>query len=359
MPLGAVSQQHDYAQPLYRNFHETVAIGESSFRVTVPRSYAAIRLPNGETLRRRFKFTELNVTPGFYSQRALVLGVDGDGVSEPVPEQEDLSLQFALGYVCLDSLYFAERPDGTLFESPYDQGNVSLTLQEFVKGLNAKFQVQVPTGFTPSPLFFDWVDLQWYEAAEGEQEEVQQDTHNSADQTAPLSVDPATLVVFNSEAYYGVEYGGNLEAFKNALPASVRNLTGANNFLLPTTLEAMADVRIRLHVAPNATASFSSNVQLEALGFTSIQVGGRGLKNRYHLSNLGSGSDYLVFTGNNPPSLELAATVGRVYCKPTRESHVFDEEVVKFPAGTFSSTSQSRPDLSPAEVQRRAEQVSI
>jgi len=78
--------QKKQQQPVYLNFHETVEVGKSSFAVSVPRSWSTIQLPSGETLRREFKFTELNITPGFYSQRASVLGVDSDSNIEVIDE---------------------------------------------------------------------------------------------------------------------------------------------------------------------------------------------------------------------------------------------------------------------------------
>jgi hypothetical protein len=104
-------------QPVYLNFHETVAVGESSFAVSVPRSWSMIQLPNGETLRREFKFTELNITPRFYSQTASVLGVDADSIVRAEDGSEDFSLLFAVGYSCQESLYFSEKPEGGFADS--------------------------------------------------------------------------------------------------------------------------------------------------------------------------------------------------------------------------------------------------
>ena len=330
----------DFAQPVYRNFKENVPVGGSSFKVSVPRSYTTVRLPNGETLQRQFRFTELNVTPGFFSQRALVIGVDGDGTVEPA--ETDLTLRFALGFTCTESLYFSERANGLLVESPFDQLNREMTLQDFVSGLNAHFAALTPVGFRRPPVFFDWVDLSWYRT-QGQPDEAQQVDHNSADQVGD-GLDVGELAL--SELYYGVEEG-DLGPFFNALPASARRLTGVNNYLLPTTLETedpdelLNNVRIRIHVAPNVTASFSSETQLRVLGFTPEHVGGRGLKKRFHLKNRAlQGSDYIVLTGSLPPLVLLKATTGRVFCKSAKNVHVFDWETVTFPAGAFTENAR-------------------
>lgn len=330
----------DYAQPVYRNFKETVPVGASSFRVSVPRSYTSVRLPNGQTLHRHFRFSELNVTPGFFSQRAMVIGVDGDGTVEPA--ETDLALRFALGFTCPESLYFSERANGLLVESPFDQLNREMTLQEFVSGLNAHFAALTPVGFRRPPVFFDWVDLSWYRT-QGQPDEPQQVAHDSADQVR-AGHDVGELAL--SELYYGVEEE-DLGPFFDALPASARRLTGVNNYLLPTTLETedsaelLNNVRIRIHIAPNVAASFSSETQLRVLGFTAEQVGGRGLKKRFHLKNRAlQGSDYIVLTGLLPPLVILRATSGRVFCKPAKNVHVFDWETVTFPAGAFSENTR-------------------
>ena len=333
-------QFHDRNQPVYLNFHETVPVGESSFAVSVPRSWSTIQLPNGETLRRRFKFTELNITPGFYSQRASVLGVDADSIVRSVEGSDDLSLRFAVGYTCLDSLYHAEKADGSFAESPYEQGNLPLTLQEFVNALNAKFQTLVPTGFASSPVFFDWVDLKWYEVADGEPERHQQVAHDSEDQTVPLSVDPSSMVSFLREEYYGInEEDGDLAPFENGLPASVRKMTGVNDYVLPTSV--VRELRIRIHVAPNTKVSFSASSQLEGLGFTQAQAGGRGTKQRFHLANPWIGGNaYAIFTAEKSPQPNIPKAPARVFCTNTRDTHTFKDETVTFTTGSFAENWQ-------------------
>lgn len=325
--------QKKQQQPVYLNFHETVEVGKSSFAVSVPRSWSTIQLPSGETLRREFKFTELNITPGFYSQRASVLGVDSDSNIEVIDENEELALPFAVGYDCLESLYFDEKINGVLAESHFDAGVSDATLQEFVTAFNAKFASKIPAGFTSPPVFLDWVDLNWYTAAVGTPDRVQQVAHSSADQTHTLAVDPAANVGFFREAYYGIGETDELEPFGDALPASVRKMTGVNNYLLPTNVTN--DIRIRIHIAPNTTLSFSANFHLESLGFVSVFR--RGEKRRIHLPNSTPlGNNYKVLTGQRVPLARIIKTPGKVYVKPSKLSHRFADGIVNFPAGSFS-----------------------
>ena len=330
------------SQSVYRNFHESVPIGQNAFTVAVPRSFATERLQNGETRERKFRFTELYVTPGYFSQKALILGVDGDGTVEP--NEEDLNLEFSLGYGCTNELFFEEDAREVVTERPFDQDKREMTLQDFVTEVNNHFQSLVPVGFTRSPVFLDWVDLSWYKSDGDEPDEPQQDTHTSADQTVPFPVDPESSVKALSQLYYEVD-AEHVERYGNALPLSLRKMTGVNNYLLPTTLvsedgeveeEVLSNLRLRIHVAPNVTAAFSSEAQLEGLGFTAVQLGGRGKKKRYCFDNIGFGSDYLVFTAANEPSTSMPASTGKIYVSPTNTSFRFEQRRINFPAGSFS-----------------------
>jgi len=339
---------------VYRNFHEHVPVGESHFSVTLPKSYANIKLPSGDTLHRRFRFTELTATPGFFSQRALLLGADGDGTVEPA--EADLSLNFSLGYTCHDTLYFVEGEDGQLEESVFDQGNRASTLQVFVEDFNAHHERLIPPGFRRTPVFWDWVDLDWYRTR-GEPDRLQQESHDSADQTVVFRPDPAAMVRASDVVYYGVDSLDVPEALEpfaaRGLPLSARTLTGVNPYSLPTLFETQVEglplaanhtvrnVRMRLHVAPNTTVSFTSLAQLEALGFTAEQLGSR-TRRRYDFSNIGHGNEYLIFTGEAKPSFRLPALKAKVYCGPARKvAHQYGNERVVFPAGVFAENARA------------------
>jgi hypothetical protein len=78
----------------------------------------------------------------------------------------DLPLATAVWNRCT----FQKKPEGGLAESPLEAGNFEFTLQEFFNALNAKFQSLVPVGYATSPVFFDWVDLKWYNSDKGQPE---------------------------------------------------------------------------------------------------------------------------------------------------------------------------------------------
>ena len=62
---------------VYKPFQEEVNAGHSSFTFSLPRHYASASLhANGEMKKRNFYFSEFNIVPSFYSQRAAQLGLD-------------------------------------------------------------------------------------------------------------------------------------------------------------------------------------------------------------------------------------------------------------------------------------------
>jgi hypothetical protein len=354
-------------QPVYRNFHENVPVGKSHFSVTLPKSYANIKLPSRDTLHRRFRFTELTATPGFFSQRALLLGADGDGTVEPAEAAP--SLNFSLGYTCHDTLYFVQGEEGELEEAVFDQGNRASTLQVFVEDFNAHHERLIPPGFRRTPVFWDWVDLEWYRTR-GQPDRLQQETHDSADQTVVFRPDPVAMVIGSDVVYYRVYSLDDPEALEpfaaKGLPLSARTLAGVNPYSLSTLFETQVEglplaanytvrnVRLRLHVAPNTTVSFSSQAQLEALGFTAEQLGNR--KKRYDFSNVGYGNEYLIFTGEAKPSFRLPALKAKVYCQPARSriAHQFGNERVVFPAGVFAENARAY-----GAIQRAVEEAKL
>ncbi len=138
------------------------------------------------------------------------------------------------------------------------------------------------------------------------------------------------MVSGSDVVYYGVDSLDDPEALEpfaaRGLPLSARTLMGVNPYCLPTLFETegikgqppaanytVRNVRLQLHVAPNMTVSFTSQAQLEALGFTVEQLGNRN-KRRYDFSNVGHGNEYLIFTGETKPSFRLPALKAKVYC---------------------------------------------
>ena len=88
-----------------------------------------------------------------------------------------------------------------------------------------------------------------------------------------------------ADVYYDEPYDPNKHF--NALPLSARSVTGANNYLIPTSMvvETLEHFRFRLVLAPNTAALFSTNGPLLNMGFTDSQIGERTKKNKFIINN--------------------------------------------------------------------------
>jgi hypothetical protein len=124
-----------------------------------------------------------------------------------------------------------------------------------------------------------------------------------------------------SDVYYGVAYEETLH--DNALPPSVKNVTGANNFLYPTAVSQieLSDVRVRMTLAPNTKVTFSTDKQLSSMGFSDAQIGDRKGKKQFVFENL-STSDYLTIQAENQPLAKLLVTTLSLRIYPASENVV-------------------------------------
>ncbi len=76
-------------------------------------------------------------------------------------------------------------------------------------------------------------------------------------------------------AYYGE--ANDLAKHFNALPRLARKVFGVNNYLIPTemTKEVLENFRLKINIAPNSVAGFSTDSYLLRMGFDSSQYGKR------------------------------------------------------------------------------------
>jgi hypothetical protein len=75
--------------------------------------------------------------------------------------------------------------------------------------------------------------------------------------------------------YYGEVYDANKHY--NALPHSARNIRMANNYLIPSLMtdKLLLHFRLRINIAPNSVANFSTEPHLMSMGFDVAQYGTR------------------------------------------------------------------------------------
>ena len=129
---------------------------------------------------------------------------------------------------------------------------------DLIKQINTYYESNKPTGIVSTPIFFDWIDLRFEKVTDKTFDEYYQ------------SMAPT---------YYGEDF--DPAKHFNALPRSARKVFGVNNYLLPTLLvgEVLENVRLRINIAPNSFASFSTDTHLLSMGFDSSQYGNRKYKN--------------------------------------------------------------------------------
>lgn len=260
--------------------------GASTFEVEVPRVFSD----------RKFHFSKLILSPDYFSQQAAYYDQDLD---------EDLQAHVN-GYHMYATLRFSK--DALFPAEQFVQSiTTAKTIDTLLRDINNYFEVNKPTGMTRSPLFFDWIDQQLEDAEDDLTEAVQE-----------LAL-----------TYYDTEFDPSVHG--NALPPSVRDLPRVNNTVYPEKIpmENVADrIRIRLHLSPEMSATFSTDVQLKTMGFSTDDYGKRSGKNRFLIKN--ETDDYLVLTASNPPFGSYTwstNTLTRVQVAPTSDtwiSHVYE-----------------------------------
>ena len=303
---------------VYKPFHEEVSAGSSSFNITLPRHYI---LAGGggsgnvkSSQKRNFFFTEFNVIPSFYSQRAAQFGLDSDS---QLSASVKLDLRFSHTFN-KDNVYKLE----TGVDVKFDQNKRMYRLDQFIQAFNSFFETNKPEGITYAPCFLDWVDVKWH------------------------SCNPNMFVPECMEMYYGdfdpAQDGAR--DYSNALEPSVRKVKGANNYIFPDEVynvesDVRENVRLRLLVAPLTKILFSTDALLLQLGFTKAQCGPRGLHNRIIFEN-DSASEWAEWKGVNPPYLNLTPTTTTIMPKVTQDSSAVEGKVIETNMATFMQNDE-------------------
>ena len=135
-----------------------------------------------------------------------------------------------------------------------------------------------------SPVFLDWCDTRWYD------------------------FDPAKIMPTVLEHYYEEIDDEPPFDYFDALPKSVRKVFHANNYKVPTTIfdskEMLAQIRIRINLAPLTTLLLSTDLMLTQLGFSKDQYK-RGVANKIVLENT-SATEYLCIVAENAPMINIS-----------------------------------------------------
>ena len=221
-----------------------VRAGNSTFEIQVPKTY----------LNRIFSFDNVMLISNLYAEQA-------QSFNEETEEELSEILSFN---IYIQAVFMRDKKDkfyGPTYEMP---AGVTSTV-DLVKQINTYFELNKPAGIYITPVFFDWIDLRYKEITDESEDEYYQ-------RMAPV--------------YYGEAYDANKHY--NALPHSARNIRMANNYLIPTQMtdDLLLNFRLRMNIAPNSVANFSTDMHLMSMGFDEAQYGTR-VKNNdsYRMKN--------------------------------------------------------------------------
>ena len=231
-------------KPIFVPFKVKVPAGHSFFTIPIPKKY----------LDRIFSFDNVMLINYLYSDQAQAFDEETE---EELKEMLSIPVRFKVLFLIDRKLKFY----GDVYEMP---ATIKKTV-ELVQQLNAHFELLKPSGIYITPLFFDWIDTRFKDVSDEDEDTYYQ-------RMAPV--------------YYGEAYNANKHY--NALPHSARNIRMANNYLIPTqwTDDLLLNFRLRMNIAPNSVANFSTDMHLMSMGFDEAQYGTR-VKNNdsYRMKN--------------------------------------------------------------------------
>ena len=246
------------------HFKRRLGAQQSKFTVNVPETFS------GED--KKFFFSSLVIWPDFYSLEALYEGLDDPEVFNTPLNYE---LQLKINYLDTPEFYTDE------YTMPITVNTTSL----LATSINTFFEAHKPTMASRLGAFLDWTDIRY----------------NSGIENWETWMKREAISYYNAELDPAIHF--------NALPVSARTVVGANNYLFPTHLSDVdrSNIRFRIFFAPNTVLVFSTNVQLEALGFSPNQIGERGKKNRLYMPN-NSNSNYRMIMADYEYTIPIART---------------------------------------------------
>ena len=264
-------------------FNVDIPAGHSTFTVPVPTRFSD----------REFFFSNVVLVPDFYSQQAAGY---------------DLDVQEELDQLILYDLYLKVnfKTDPKLHPASFTPENSVTTTAQFAKRANDFFETNKPIGLQHLGCFFDWIDIR-YEPISGQ------------------SWDDYIKIM--AVTYYGEPY--NEAKHFNALPVSARTVYGANNYLYPTRLSdvTLENLRFRFNIAPNTNALFSTNGQLQSMGFSNSQIGDKVDRNRHVMEN-DNKTHFETIEAENEAKVELTKDHKMIMSLQVNQKY-FSSEVVQ------------------------------
>ena len=257
-----------------------VPAGISTFDIPVPKTY----------LDREFSFDNLMLIPDLYEDQAAKY-------KEITEEELDEIVSYLVYF------QFSSDPRSTLFYGPKFEATSDIKkTPDLIKHINEHFESTKPNGIVHTACFFDWIDKRY---------------KKNPLQTFSQYIESMAMT------FYGEEY--DPEKHFNALPPSARSVPGANNYLFPTILEGenLTNIRYGINLAPNCFANFSTEKNMDCIGFTLEQIGIRNKNKQYELSNYNiSGYNFIACQGEVIENLKSTAITFKMYLQTRKTNYV-------------------------------------
>jgi len=252
-------------------FRSRVEAGETSFVVPVQRKFADE--PN-----RRYGFESITVMPEYQSTQAFAYNLDSKAELEA---ELAYPLQLEISY---GPGYFSRDVPGKSWSFLMAMKRIDNVLVS----VNQHYDKNKPPGTYYSPVFFDWCHM----------EGLNEDT---------------TMSKYTEETAKDA-YGENFDAAKHrtwltpsmALVKADENDKMVQDCAFPTqNVESyMADVRVRMWIAPNTMVTFSNPQLPIVLGFQDYQIPPRSKKGQTEYTNEDV-KNYLVVPAHGPPMVNV------------------------------------------------------
>jgi hypothetical protein len=251
-------------------FKVKVPAGGSFFTIPIPKKY----------LDRIFSFDNVMLINYLYSDQAQAFDEETE---EELKEILNIPVCFKVFFLLEKKLKFY----GDVYEMP---ATIKQTV-ELIQQLIAHFELLKPSGIYITPLFFDWIDTRF------------KDITNKDEDTYYQRMAPV---------YYGKVFDANKHY--NALPHSARNIRMANNDLIPTLMtdDLLLHFKLRMNIAPNSVANFSTDLHLMSMGFNAAQYGTRVKNNKSFKIKNERFENYKTIEANEEFMVELIPTTNKL-----------------------------------------------
>lgn len=212
-------------------FRQRLEMGDSTFKIKVPRRFL-------DKTERKFGFECLTLMPDYYSKQAALYGMDPESETTTVV-QHPFKIEFKL-----DSKFHQTDHSHT-----WGQTANNVHMGVVIKSLNSHFQRIKPEGRVYPPIYIDWFHLRTL-----------------------FGDDTEGFYKENADDLYDEDYDPVRHRIK--IPEELKDFPDLNTFKFPTTENelVMADIRLRIIMAPNTTLAFSNADLPEFMGFGETQL---------------------------------------------------------------------------------------